>query len=205
MNHLGAGDPCPMCGATSGVAPDHDGYACLVCGAPRVLVSTPIERPRREKALLESAKGNRLRRAAWGVVGSLALALAGAVLAIGAVASLVFDFGATTHAVFGSLVLTPLIFSVVGFSKSRSAGRKARGDLDAAQRVVAKELVSARAGVDANELATLLRVPLSRAEELVAEAQVDRMLEEGDRLRVEETATDAEAESADQATRKQSD
>jgi len=191
-----------MCGATSGVAPDHDGYVCLVCGAPRVLVATRVPRPGNEKALLENAKGNRLRRAAWGVAAALCLALAGAVLAIGAISSLFFDYGVTTHAVFGSLVLTPLIFSAIGFWRSRRAGRLAREALEAAQVVVAKELIASRGGLEASELATLLRVPLPRAEELVAAAQVDRMLEEGDRFRVPEVASDAETDEPGPARRR---
>src|SRR5438552_14477926 len=102
---LGAGDPCSMCGATNGVASDDDGYTCLVCGAPRVPVTAPVERPRAERALLERAKRNRLQRAGWGVFASLAMALGGAVLALGAVAALLFDFGATAQAAYGALVV----------------------------------------------------------------------------------------------------
>jgi len=186
---LGAGDRCPMCGAASGVAPDHDGYVCLVCGAPRVLVTAALERPRRERPLLEEANAQRLRRAAWGVIASLSMAFGGAVLAIGALGSFFFHFGPFAVAAYGSLVLTLLFVSAIGYWRSRRASRNARAALEAAQVIVTEELAEARGQrLDADELASLLRVPLARAEELLATAQIDRMLEGGDRLRVEDGA-----------------
>lgn len=187
-----------MCGATSGVARDHDGWACLVCGAPRVPVTSPLQRPRAEKPLLERAKRARLLRAAWGVAASLSLALGGVVLAIGAITAFFFEYGIVAQALFGTLVLTPLFVSGLGFWKSRRAGNDARSALEAAQVVVANEVIAARGGaIDAAELAALLRVSTERAEELVASAQVERMLEGGERFRVEDVPTTADAETAD--------
>jgi hypothetical protein len=197
---IGSGDPCPICGATSGVTEDDDGFACLVCGAPRVPVTSPVRRPHNEKRLLERAKQSRLRRAAWGVVASLAMAFGGAVLVLGAVAALLFDFGVTAQALYGALVVTTLVVSGAGFWKSRRAGRDANAALEAAQVVVANEIISERGAIEASELAALLRVPVPRAEELIATAQVDRMLAGDQRLRVEEEASatdDSRADSPD--------
>jgi len=188
----GASEPCPLCGAMSGVATDHDGYACLVCGAPRVPVNAAIDRPRAEKALLERAKQSKLKRAGWGVVASLSMALGGAVLALGAVASLLFDFGVTAQAAYGALVITPLFFSALGFLRSRRAGRDARTAIEAAQTVVAGELIAARGALAASELARLLGVTVERAEHLISTAQVDRMLAGTDRFRVEDAPSSPE-------------
>jgi hypothetical protein len=200
-----ASDPCALCGAKSGVARDHDGYACLVCGAPRVPVATAIERPRAEKPLLERAKRSRLQRAGWGVAASLSMALGGAVLALGAVAALLFDFGTTAQAAYGALVITPLFVSALGFFRSRRAGRDARTAVEAAEAVVAGELIAVKGSLEATELAQLLGVPVERAEHLIATTQVDRMLAEGDRLRVEDAgpAPEAEAGALPEAARRQ--
>lgn len=184
--NFAAGDPCALCGAKSGVARDSDGYACLVCGAPRVPVATAIERPRAEKPLLERAKRSRLQRAGWGVAASLSMALSGGVLALGAVAALLFDFGTTAQAAYGALVITSLFSSALGFFRSRRAGRDARTAVEAAEAVVTGELIAAKGSLEATELGQLLGVPVERAEHLIATTQVDRMLSEGDRLRVED-------------------
>jgi hypothetical protein len=191
---FGAGDPCTLCGAKTGAARDHDGYACLVCGAPRVPVGAVIERPRAEKRLLERAKRSKLKRAGWGVAASLSMALGGAVLALGAVAALLFDFGTMAQAAYGALVITSLFFSALGFFRSRRAGRDARSAIEAAQAVVASELIAARGAIEATELAQLLGVPVERAEHLIAATQVDRMLSGADRLRVEDAPPAAEAD-----------
>jgi hypothetical protein len=191
---IGAGDPCALCGATSGVAKDHDGYACLMCGAPRVPVNAGIDRPRAEKPLLERAKQSKLKRAGWGVVASLSMALGGAVLALGAVAALLFDFGITAQAGYGAAVITPLFFSALGFLRSRRAGRDARSAVEAAQTIVAGELIAARGTLEASELARLLGVSVERAEHLIATAQVDRMLTGPDRFRVENAPPSPELE-----------
>jgi hypothetical protein len=189
-----AGDPCALCGAKSGVARDHDGYVCLVCGAPRVPVGAAIERPRAEKPLLERAKRSRLQRAGWGVAASLSMALGGAILALGAVAALLFDFGTTAQAAYGALVITPLFFSALGFFRSRRAGRAARSAIEAAQAVVAGELIAARGSLEATELAQLLGVPVETAEQLISTTQVNRMLSGTDRLRVEDAPRASEAD-----------
>jgi hypothetical protein len=134
------------------------------------------------------------------------MALGGAVLALGAVAALLFDFGTTAHAVYGAIVITALFFSALGFFRSRRAGRDVRSAIEAAQAVVAGEIIALRGTLDASELARLLGVTLERAEHLVATAQVDHMLSSPDRFRVEgappapeshEDATDAQARSRD--------
>src|SRR5262249_40453450 len=76
---------------------------------------------------------------------------------------------------------------VLGFFRARQRGRDARAAIAAAEAIVAEELVAARGGaLETAELAELLGVSHARAEELVAEVQVERMLDDGARMRVEE-------------------
>lgn len=185
-----------MCGATTGVTTDHDGYACLVCGSPRVPVTEPIERPRAERPLLERAKHRRMQRAGWGVAASLSMAFGGVFLVLGAIAALVFDFGTTAQAAYGALVIAILFFSALGFYRSRRAGRDARSAIEAAQSVVAAELIAARGTIEAGELAGLLKISVERAEGFLAAAQVERMLQGGERVRVEEPARAPEVDAA---------
>ena len=88
-SRLGAREPCPFCGSTGGVAPDADGYHCLVCGGPRIPVDSDIARSHSEKPSLLAARGSQRKRATWSVSTAVATLLGlvsvegiGAVLAL---------------------------------------------------------------------------------------------------------------------------
>lgn len=174
---LGEGNTCPHCGAKAGVAQDDEGYACLVCGGPVILVDQDdATRARAEKPLLEEAKKLRARRAAWAVGSSLIgiFALLSAALALAVISFVDIGFGASIA--LGAIVLVPLLLAVVGWRKALGAGNGAAEALAQAQRTVAAELVAANPNVAAADLAQRLHISEDKAVELIAHAQLTGLL-----------------------------
>jgi hypothetical protein len=187
---LGAGDRCPLCAATSGVTRTSDGYQCLVCGAPRVLVTAALPRSGAEKPFLERAKSLGLRRAAWGVAAGIAAAVGAAGVVLGGILALLLGFHGTTGAVLALTVIAPLAFAAVGFRNVRRSSEAMHAALGEAELAVAQDILRAKGTVDAAELGRLMALPVDRAESLLAQAQVETFLdagpEAGVRLRVED-------------------
>ena len=203
-NRLGVGDPCPFCGATGGVSETDDGtYICLVCGQPRVLVEGGVARAFGEKRWLLRSKALKLKRTAWTVAAGVTGA---ASLFFGTVVGLVqwsigLPSGWLEFAV--GLAAMPLLVALFAFSRASRAGKQSADALEKAQATVAQEVL--RAGgpdVDATELSRKLRIPVTRAEELLAMAQVEKFLTEepapapGPRVRVDPTAENPAADDA---------
>lgn len=173
---------------------DNDGFSCLLCGGPRVLVEPPIAREGGEKRFLERAKQLRTRRATWGVAAGVATAFGAVALAVSAAMALVMHLGANGGEVAATAVLGPLLVGAFGFSRVRRTSSAVRSALDEAELVVVGEILKAlgRSAVDPGELAKMLHVSPARAEELAAQAQVegfltsaDALLPPGERLRVD--------------------
>jgi hypothetical protein len=132
-----------------------------------------------EKRWLLRSKALKLKRAAWTVAGGVTGAAA---LFFSTVVGLIqwsigLPSGWLTFAL--TLALTPLLVSIFAFSRAKHASKQSASALERAEATVAQEVL--RAGgpeVDAAELARKLRVPLARAEELLALAQVEKFLTE---------------------------
>jgi hypothetical protein len=156
-----------------------DGYVCIVCGAPRILVEGKLARAGGEKSALLASKKARLRQAAWGAAGGVA-ALVGAFSAIvTSLLALFIDYGPVSLAFAVTSALVPFGFSFFAFRRSRRSANAAREALEQAHVTVAQEVLRASGpAADANELARRLRVSIPRAEELLALAQVERFLTE---------------------------
>jgi hypothetical protein len=180
-----------MCGETSGVTRDDDGYSCLLCGGPRVIVDPPFAREYQEKPFLVRARELRKKRAAWGVAAGVATAFGAFALVVAGVLALIIHLSAAGGELAAALVLGPLLFATFGFARVKTASTAVRAALGEAELVVTEEIArSRRATVDAAELSAILHVPLARAEELAARAQVEGFLggEErppADRVRVD--------------------
>jgi hypothetical protein len=190
----GAGDKCPVCGSLSGVVADDEGFICLVCGAPRVLVTDPIARPGGERRWLEQAKALRLRRAGWTIAASTAIVVIATALVVGGLLQFLVHFGDVGRTVWGTLVLVPALFAALAYRNAARASDAAKSALGEAEVVIAEELVKAHGPIEAPALAASLGVPLERAETLLGRAQIDRMLEpeEPARLRVDAAESDSE-------------
>jgi hypothetical protein len=182
---LGEGDRCPVCGATGGVSEENGTYLCLMCGAPRVLVDGIVQRGGTEKPLLERAKALKLRRSAYAVTAGLALVLGVVSLTFSSVAALLFGAAGAKGIVFGLASLVPLGISVAAWIGTRRSSRAVDEALTEAQVVVAKELISTGAALDATALTRLMHLPAGRAEELFGEAEVARLLDIPDGMPVE--------------------
>jgi hypothetical protein len=199
---LGEGDRCPSCGATGGVAKDDDGYVCLLCGAPRVLVDGTVHRRGSEKPLLERAKTLKFRRAAFGVIAALTLVLGVVSLAFSTIAALLFGAFGAKGFVFGLAAIVPLGISLASWLTVRRSGAAIRAAMTEAEIVVAKELIAASAARTTADLAQMMHLPAGRAEELFGLAEVERLLDQPEtppleRIRVEADEpllTDADTE-----------
>lgn len=205
-NRLGVGDPCPFCGGTGGVTEMEDGtYICLVCGQPRVLVEGGVPRAFGEKRWLLRSKALKLKRAAWTVAGGITAASTVFFAAVVGLIQLTIGLPPEWLGSLLGLSLLPMLVSLFAFGRAKHAGKLSANALEKAQATVAQEVL--RAGgpeVDASELARKLRVPVARAEELLALAQVEKFLTEpmeavpDQRIRVEpsteEPGLDADTE-----------
>lgn len=187
---LGEGDRCPACGARGGVAKDDDGYICLMCGAPRVLVDGNVQRRGSEKPLLERAKTLKFRRVAFGVIAALTLLLGIVSLALSSIIALLFGALGVKGLVFGLAAVVPLGASVASWLTVRRSGTAIRAAMTEAEVIVARELIAAGAARNPADLGRLMHLPAERTEELFGLAEVERLLDQPDappleRLRAE--------------------
>jgi hypothetical protein len=181
---LGAREPCPFCGSTAGVVADPDGHHCLVCGGPRVLVDSEIARARSEQPLLIAARSSQRKRAGWSVSAAIAALLG--VMAVGgaAVLALFTNYGSAGFAAFGTAALVSFGLAGLGFGRARREATAVRGAFEAAQVAVTEDLLRARGTLDVGSLSQMLHVPSEQAEQLLAQAQVETLLDDEPALRV---------------------
>ena len=203
----GASEPCPGCSSRAGAVEGDEGFVCLLCGMPRVLLTEALARSGDERPHLERARSLRLDRAAWGVAASVAAAFAGLALVAGAAVSLLADPGVLARAALSALVIAPLLASAFGFRRVSKLGAAARSAMEEAELVVLGDVQRARGSVDARALAELLGSRVEHAERLLLRQQVERLLEgpEPPKLRVEpgeESPEDAQAAEGEEARRK---
>jgi hypothetical protein len=175
---LGEGDPCPACGATGGVAKDDDGYVCLMCGTPRVLVDGNVQRRGSEKPLLERAKALKFRRAAFGVIAALTLLVGVVSIGLASLTTLLFGALGVRGLMFGLAALVPLGASLASWLTVRHSGAAIRAAMTEAEVMVAKELIAVGAARTARDLGRLMHLPTGRTEELFGLAEVERLLDQ---------------------------
>jgi hypothetical protein len=169
---------CPHCNAFAALQPDNGGYRCALCGGPRILVETDVPRPGGEAPLLREARRLGVHRIAWAVGSSIATAAAviSALIALGIAA--LFGVGATGALALGVLALMPLVFALYGWKKVGALSRQSAAKLDEARVAVAREVIAAHAGrIEPRALSQILRVPEDSAIQLIAEAQVEQLLQ----------------------------
>jgi hypothetical protein len=137
----------------------------------------PVARKGGEKPMLERAKQLRTRRATWGAAAGVATAAGLVALVVSGVLALVVHLGENGGEIAAAAVLGPLLFAAFGFARVKQTSAAVRAALDEAELTVVGEIAQARGGsVDTAELASMLHVPISRAEELSARAQVEGFL-----------------------------
>jgi hypothetical protein len=198
---LGANEECVFCGGKGGVAPDQDGHHCLVCGAPRVLVDSPVTRVPSEKPDLVAVQKAQRGRMAWSA-GAAVSSFFG-VLGLAASGMVALFTGFTDHgpgAVAAALaaVVLPFATAALGFTRARQRGTEVKNAYERARLAVTGDLVRARGALDAGSLSRMLHVSADQAEQLLALAEVDGLL--GDtgvpetRLRVDDAAPEPDRE-----------
>ena len=170
---------CPLCQAISDVEASDTPYTrCRSCGAPRI---PPNESPvsDAEVALLRSARSEQLRAAAFRAGSGFALASG----AISLLVTLVVVFLVTSPPAFAKVAaliasLVPFALSFLALRSARSHAKNFDSALQQAWFLAASRLVQAHGGkLEAKELAQLLRVDEARAELLLAEVNVQDLLQ----------------------------
>ena len=196
---------CPLCQAISDVeASDTQYVRCRSCGGPRIPPSeSPISEA--EATLLRSARSEQLRAGAFRAGAGFALASSAVSLLVTLVVFLVTApaLFAKAAAVVASVV--PLVLSLLASRRARSHARKFEATLQQAWFLAASRLVRAHArALSSKELAQLLRVDEARAELLLAEVNVQDLLQQPSelaaRVRVTELSDPAELAVAAETT-----
>jgi UPF0716 family protein affecting phage T7 exclusion len=154
------------------------GHRCRVCGGPRVPVDDPgVVRSGREIPVLQRVQRERMRAAAWRTGG-------GVVLGFGVLSLLVTSFTLllVSPGVFGTLlgltlVAIPFALGVLAWRRGSKHRAELASQLRQARALVASDVVSSRHGeVTADELAHILRLSNTEAEQLLAELSVHDFL-----------------------------
>jgi len=196
---------CPLCQAISDVEASDTQYArCRSCGGPRIPPSeSPISEA--EVALLRSARSEQLKAGAFRAGAGFALASSAVSLLVTLVVFLV-----TTPALFAKAAAVtagavPLVLSFLASRRARSHARKFEAALQQAWFLAASRLVHAHdRALSSKELAQLLRIDEARAELLLAEVNVQDLLQQPSevaaRVRVTELSDPAELAAAAETT-----
>ena len=169
---------CPHCNAFAALQRDNGGFRCALCGGPRILVETDVSRPGGEAPLLREARRLGAHRIAWAVGSSIATAVAAisALIALG-IAALI-GVGATGALALGVIALMPVFIALYGWKKVGTLSRQSAAKLDEARVAVAREVIAAHDGrIDPRTLSQILHVPEDTAIQLIAEAQVEQLLQ----------------------------
>lgn len=189
----GESNRCPHCRTVADVKPSAKlRFACVVCGAPRVPIDDQsVTRSGNEVRVLEQAQRARVHAAAaragayvTGAFGVLSLLTALLVLAF------------ITPGVIGSIglavaVLVPFLLALYAWRLSRRAGGELGAALDQAWALSASDVLRAKGkALDSSELARIMRLDESQAEQLLARLDVNDFL----RARVAEEAESASPE-----------
>jgi hypothetical protein len=148
-----------------------------------VVVTIPTRRAGAERADLERAKSFYGQRTLWGVIAAVATFVALGALTLSGVA-LVLN-AATVGSVMGVFAVSSGLLAVFGFLRTRRSAALAREAMAAAEHTVAQELLASSASVDRAQLSQMMHIAPERAEQLLAELSVDRLLDaESEEMRV---------------------
>jgi predicted RNA-binding Zn-ribbon protein involved in translation (DUF1610 family) len=160
---------CYGCGARAEVIEKAGVWTCAACGRPRVPMEKPgVPRSGRERAVLakvEQAHKRAIVAKGLGIAAIAADVFVGLVLAIAALAG--FTALAIAIAIVTALVAAS---AFVAFGRSRAAAEEARLGMREAIGLVALDVMRAKGGLSAPELAEQLGVPVAQAE-----AALDRL------------------------------
>lgn len=185
----GESNRCPHCRTIADIKPSASlRFACAVCGAPRVPIDDPdISRSGKEVRVLEQAKRAHMHATAaragayvtgaFGIVSLLTALLALAFITPGPI-------GAAGLAV---AVMVPFVLALYAWRLARRAGSELETLLDQAWALSASDVLQAKGkDLEPSQLARILRVDETQAEELMARLDVNdflrtRVTDEADR------------------------
>ena len=195
---------CPLCQAISDVEASDTPYTrCRSCGGPRI---PPNESPvsEAEVALLRSARSEQLRAGAFRAGSGFALASGAVSLLVTLVVFLVTSPAAFAKVAALIASAVPFALSFMALRRARNHAKKFDAALQQAWFLAASRLVQAHEGkLGAKDLAQLLRVDEARAELLLAEVNVQDLLQSpaelAPRVRVTELSDPVEIAAAAEA------
>jgi hypothetical protein len=172
-------EPCPHCGSNADVTASADvRYKCQVCGKPRIPLDARLGHGGRESSVaLKEAQRARVARVAWQLLSVGVGGFAAFMVLVSLGASALFDFGWLGNSMALVLSLVPALISVFAFSAAKKAKGRSQLKLDEAWQLAAARIVQ-RLGPEATaeRLAQALGVDVEYATELLAEAEVHRLL-----------------------------
>ncbi len=160
---------CYGCGARAEVVEKGGVWTCAACGRPRVPMEKPgVARSGRERAVLASVEQAHKRSIVTKGLGIAALVLDALIAPVLAIAALA-GFTALSVAIAIATALVA-VAAFVAFARARAAATEARAGMREAIGLVALDVMRARGGLSARELAEQLGVPVAEAE-----AALDRL------------------------------
>lgn len=184
----GEANRCPHCNATADVQPHATlGFACLVCGGPRVVLGLPnVTLSARTSAALTTAGTEQTKHIMFSGAGFLLAGMGALALLIATVVVLSAAPGPLSTLAIYLAACVPLSAGLLALVGARGArGRRAEA-LRAAEQSAITDLQAVAGPLNAAQAAELMRISPDRAEMLLAAASVESFLDVGPapRLRV---------------------
>jgi hypothetical protein len=183
-------ESCPHCNVVADVEPHAAlGFRCLVCGGPRIPVDAPgVVLSAGTREALERAKSEHTKHLLLSAAGLALLGLSGLSLLAASLVLLAASPGLVATLMTLLACAVPLAGGAWGLVRA-AAARGARGEeLHRAQTGALADAQEVLGALDAQRVAQLLRIDAERAELLLAEVSVARLLSDSPppRLRVDE-------------------
>lgn len=153
-------------------------FRCRVCGGPRIPLDAPeVVRSGREVHLLARAQRARTRANAWRIGGAAVGAFGLVSLLVGVLVLLVASPGALGTAGLLAAVTAPFLLAAWAWMMGGRAARERDGTIDEAWAVVAADATrDLGAGIEADQLARMLRIDEPRAETLLARLSAEDLV-----------------------------
>jgi hypothetical protein len=185
----GEANRCPHCQATADVEPHATlGFRCLVCGGPRVALGLPnVTLSARTSAALLSAGSEQTKVIMFSGAGFLLSGMGALALLIATVVVLSATVGQLSTLAIYLAACVPLGAGLLALVGARAARTRRSEALRAAEVNALGDLQAVTGALDSAKVAELMRISPERAEQLLAAASVESLLDAdpAPRLRVE--------------------
>jgi len=190
---------CPHCGSDAQVDPHPElRFKCRACGRPRIPFDAGEPTPPQVAALLRQSGKARAGKLGWTAAGWALAILSTCSVFMTLLLGWLFDAGVTGYGIMGVLAVMPALLAMLAFRSAKSSGVQSKQKLEQAWSDAANALYRARGGrLDALELSQATGISADYATQLLAEAEVQQLLDPGlnepVRVRVADQAAEDQA------------